>query len=622
MLSVAVIGGGPAGLVTLKHLLAAKDALRSTVTPRLFEADEAIGGAFRSRNYEDGELVSSRQLTTFSDFRWKSGPDFMIVEQYLDYLGAYCEAFRLGPYIDFCCRVTNVRQNDSGRHVVSYTKNGEAREWICDAVAICTGLHVHPSLVPLDGVGNIPKSIHSADFKSSAQFEDAKTVLILGSGETAADVAHLAVTSRSRRVVFCHRDGFHLAPKRNPKPRCTLRLLSSTASDQVPIDISRPSIFDTIYVHPRLRSSNILWTYHDCYLRTILWLSWGTTHGIDQWIGGKPKVFFNKAGHKIAPYIDDYWRPYSIRRVLQYVLKLVFSSEHRSERPSPSAGQIDVAPWPSHVDKDGRVHFQDNHMPEYRRMKNHPRGPVYADMVVFCTGYKPLIPFLDCNAGRRFSEQAPIVESDGEHSEGWNYNPRGLVRGIWPRDDPSLAFVGFARPNLGAIPPLAEMQAQLWITKLLAPSRLSSMRTDDESHYQLHCTQKFPHALRCRSRELRVSACTGYGNGGNPMAYAGDAGRAVETRCYGVSSRSVISGVWYKLPLTWALGANFNTKFRLCGPWAQKEAVTVMAGELWETVTRREVIFGHLTLSAIPIIIFGPLNLILYLITLCLPNGG
>ncbi|KAL5400088.1 hypothetical protein PMIN03_013119 [Paraphaeosphaeria minitans] len=241
------------------------------------------------RWFADDDSFSSRQLTTFSDFRWKSGPDFMTVEQYLDYLGAYCEAFRLSPYIDFCCRVTNVRQNGSGRHVVSYTKNGEAQEWICDAVAICTGLHVHPSLVPLDGVENIPKSIHSADFKSSAQFENAKTVLILGSGETAADVAHLAVTSGSRRVVLCHRDGFHLAPKRNPKPRWTLRLSSSTAASQVPIDISRPSLFDTIYVHPLLRSSNILWTYYDYYLRTILWLSWGTTHGIDQWIGGKPK---------------------------------------------------------------------------------------------------------------------------------------------------------------------------------------------------------------------------------------------------------------------------------------------------------------------------------------------
>ncbi|KAL5400089.1 hypothetical protein PMIN03_013119 [Paraphaeosphaeria minitans] len=171
------------------------------------------------RWFADDDSFSSRQLTTFSDFRWKSGPDFMTVEQYLDYLGAYCEAFRLSPYIDFCCRVTNVRQNGSGRHVVSYTKNGEAQEWICDAVAICTGLHVHPSLVPLDGVENIPKSIHSADFKSSAQFENAKTVLILGSGETAADVAHLAVTSGSRRVVLCHRDGFHLAPKVIPHSR-------------------------------------------------------------------------------------------------------------------------------------------------------------------------------------------------------------------------------------------------------------------------------------------------------------------------------------------------------------------------------------------------------------------
>ena len=56
----------------------------------------------------------------------------------------------------------------------------------------------------------------------------------------------------------------------------------------MPIDVSRASLFDTAYVHPWLRNSSLLWKYYDLYLRWILWVSWGTTHGFDQWIGGKP----------------------------------------------------------------------------------------------------------------------------------------------------------------------------------------------------------------------------------------------------------------------------------------------------------------------------------------------
>jgi hypothetical protein len=37
------------------------------------------------------------------------------------------------------------------------------------------------------------------------------------------------------------------------------------------------------------------------------------------------------------------------------------------------------------------------------------------------------------------------------------------VREIFSSLDPSIAFMGFVRPGVGAIPPLAEMQAMLWV---------------------------------------------------------------------------------------------------------------------------------------------------------------
>lgn len=85
---------------------------------------------------------------------------------------------------------------------------------------------------------------------------------------------------------------------------------------------------------------------------------------------------------------------------------------------------------------------------------------------------------------------------------------------------------------------------------------------------------------------------------------------------------------WWRLPLVWALGVNFNTKFRLRGPWQWDGAVEVLTGELWATVSRRNLLFGakigftwlinlvlilnvigHITLSLIPMLIFGPMSL-------------
>jgi hypothetical protein len=68
--SALVIGGGPAGLVSLKYLSCEAAAeWPSGEEPVLVEQESELGGTFRWRGYENAELVSSKQLTCFSDFR-------------------------------------------------------------------------------------------------------------------------------------------------------------------------------------------------------------------------------------------------------------------------------------------------------------------------------------------------------------------------------------------------------------------------------------------------------------------------------------------------------------------------------------------------------------------------
>lgn len=82
-LSTLIIGGGPAGLVSLKYALeygtdlglGKPDADGERVA--LVEMESEIGGTFRYRGYENAELVSSKQLTCFSDYRYAVCPQAM-----------------------------------------------------------------------------------------------------------------------------------------------------------------------------------------------------------------------------------------------------------------------------------------------------------------------------------------------------------------------------------------------------------------------------------------------------------------------------------------------------------------------------------------------------------------
>lgn len=89
-------------------------------------------------------------------------------------------------------------------------------------------------------------------------------------------------------------------------------------------------------------------------------------------------------------------------------------------------------------------------------------------MVVLCTGYKQSFPFL-----------RELFQLEQKH-------PSSFVRGIWEDGRPELGFIGFMRPSLGAISPLAEMLAQLWVLNLVSPHKVANLKAEDEHHYRLH----------------------------------------------------------------------------------------------------------------------------------------
>lgn len=343
------------------------------------------------------------------------------------------------------------------------------------------------------------------------------------------------------------------------------------------------------------------------------------------------------------------WRPKMPRTLLARLRALVVVSDGARDTGDR---RIDVAPWLERIDEDGVVHFRDNGRPEYLAMKDQEIKP---DVVVFCTGYKQTLPFLRHQQQQQQQQHGSTAANDDESpkqaflsSSSSSFSSlsfldvisggtaNGLVRNIWPPSDPSLAFIGFVRPNLGAIPPLAELQAMLWVSRLLISSSASSsssssssslplkkLHPSDEPHYRLtsrkgarirygvdHESYAYQLALDMGAAPglgdvLRIAA-GGIGGGGGGSASNGGGelgdpdsdykGGKLQQRYWRRLCR-VMRELEWRLPLTWALGANFNTKFRLCGPWKWDGAREVMVGELWETVARREVFFGEFCFS-------------------------
>jgi dimethylaniline monooxygenase (N-oxide forming) len=85
-----------------------------------------------------------------------------------------------------------------------------------------------------------------------------------------------------------------------------------------------------------------------------------------------------------------------------------------------------------------------------------------------------------------------------------------------------------------------------------------------------------------------------------------------------MGSAPTITHVWskgWKIFFTWAMGSNFNPKFRMIGPWKSPSyAEHIMSNELFNVVKRSGGTVYLVTYTIIPFILFGTLSTSLYAI--------
>lgn len=200
-----VIGAGPAGLAMAAALA------RHGVPYDHLERHASIGGIWDLNNpgtpvYSTTHLISSKTLSGFLDFPMPDVfPDYPRRDQILSYLRTFARHHGVADAIELGRHVERVVPSTEHADV---TVDGETRRY--RGVVCASGINWEPAMPELPP-GFSGQVRHSQSYRYPSELEG-KRVLILGLGNTAADVACDAVRT-AQSVCVSVRRGYYFVPK-------------------------------------------------------------------------------------------------------------------------------------------------------------------------------------------------------------------------------------------------------------------------------------------------------------------------------------------------------------------------------------------------------------------------
>ena len=189
-----------------------------------------------------------------------------------------------------------------------------------------------------------------------------------------------------------------------------------------------------------------------------------------------------------------------------------------------------------------------------------------ADLIVLATGYKQSFPFLDSQIQNEFREEA----KDGDTCTGDDTGPYNLDEEYLPSQHficskarPRLGFVGFVRPNVGAIPPMSEVQVMWWLENM--KGKVNMLTSSGPPSY-LVLGRKYSYGVDYGNYMHRVAEDISAAPTLSTLAKSSHPFRALYTYCIGQSMVSL---------------------FRLQGPYESNICWDVVIGELWRVCLKR-----------------------------------
>jgi cation diffusion facilitator CzcD-associated flavoprotein CzcO len=158
--------------------------------------------------YESAHFISSRRLSSLPGFPMPdSYADYPKHDRILEYVRSFARHHDLERHITFGVRVESATRLAQGGWAVSLS-SGETQTY--RAVCVATGTTWFPRLPDVPGVFT-GEAYHSFQYRSPREF-DGKRVLIVGGGNSGADIACDAARNATRAFISLRR-GYHFIPK-------------------------------------------------------------------------------------------------------------------------------------------------------------------------------------------------------------------------------------------------------------------------------------------------------------------------------------------------------------------------------------------------------------------------
>ncbi|MBJ7556493.1 flavin-containing monooxygenase [Marinomonas spartinae] len=207
MESVAIIGGGPSGIVAARYLKS------QGFVPVIYESHSEVGGQWACMNPNSGvwpqmRTNTARMVTRFSDL--DHGDDISLFPKNTDiqqYLKEYLDVFDLAGVVHINTRLTSLFRVNGTWHL-ELNHDGEVEQKTFDKVVIATGAYNNPDIPNIEGLAEFSGDcgvIHAFHYDNPERYRG-KKVLVAGGNisslEIASDLAMLgteSVTTTMRR---------------------------------------------------------------------------------------------------------------------------------------------------------------------------------------------------------------------------------------------------------------------------------------------------------------------------------------------------------------------------------------------------------------------------------------
>lgn len=391
-----IIGAGQSGLVTCKTFS------EKTQNIIVLEKDTSNGMFSSVKEKNLFYWSTSRFMSGFSDFPMnKNIPVWFTIQQYVNYLNSYKKHFDLEKFIQYKSFVTKCMQNENQDWTIMYNTN---QQIICKKLIVCSGLNQIPKYPDIikNFTGEI---IHTKQIYTDMNQEDwkqkfsNKKILLLGGGESAFDIGHL-LTKYTNQLYYSSKDyieWFYTGAETPTNVERAKKIKNKCFQYHKNMDfLNYPT--DTLLVYPEYSLPEPMSNFWHNYGRRML----------------KPYRNCGNCSHNnkklcsINKTPENLFKKYVVKRT-DFLLDMF-------------ENKVKVIYYPKKI--------------ENQTIYTKKEIIQNVDIIVCASGYKKQFPFLE-----------PKVYQ-GE-----------FIKKMIPYNTSNIAFIGFARPTMGSIAAIAEVQS-------------------------------------------------------------------------------------------------------------------------------------------------------------------